>query len=101
MLSPQFVLWLVPLVPLVAARRGRIATALLACALVVTHGWFPHLYRDYVNARGAPETAYLLGRNALLVALLVVLAAPTARALRSPSSPTAAKSTNAGATGTA
>ena len=29
-LSPQFVLWLVPLVPLVAARRGRIATALLA-----------------------------------------------------------------------
>ena len=100
-LSPQFVLWLVPLVPLVAGRRGRIATALLACALVATHGWFPHLYRDYVNARGAPETAYLLGRNALLVALLVVLAAPTARALRSPASPTAAKSTNAGATGTA
>jgi len=100
-LSPQFVLWLVPLVPLVAGRRGRIATALLACALVATHAWFPGLYRDYVNARGAPETAYLLGRNALLVALLVLLAAPTARALRSPRSATAPKSTNAGATGTA
>ena len=67
----------------------------------LTHAWFPELYRDYVNTRGAPETAYLLGRNALLVALLVVLAAPTARALRSPSRPTAAKRTNAGATGTA
>ena len=100
-LSPQFVLWLVPLVPLVTGRRGRIATALLASALVATHAWFPGLYRDYVNARGAPETTYLLGRNALLVALLVVLAAPTVRSLRSPRSPTAAKSTNAGATGTA
>ncbi len=100
-LSPQFVLWLVPLVPLVAGRRGRIATILLACALVGTHIWFPGLYRDYVNARGAPETAYLLGRNALLVALLAVLVAPTARALRSPSRATAAKRTNAGATGTA
>lgn len=100
-LSPQFVLWLVPLVPLVAGRRGRTASALLAAALVATQAWFPGLYRDYVNARGAPETAYLLGRNALLVALLVVLAAPAMRALRSPRSPTAAKRTNAGATGTA
>jgi hypothetical protein len=100
-LSPQFVLWLLPLVPLVAGRRGRIASALLAAALVATHVWFPGLYRDYVNARAAPETAYLLGRNALLVALLAVLAAPTARALLSPRSATAAKRTNAGATGTA
>jgi hypothetical protein len=100
-LSPQFVLWLVPLVPLVAGRRGRVATALLAAALVMTHAWFPGLYRDYVNTRGAPETAYLLGRNALLLALLVVLVVPTARAVLSPSKPTAAKRTNAGATGTA
>ena len=100
-LSPQFALWLVPLVPLVAGRRGRAATALLAAALVVTHGWFPGLYRDYVNTRGAPETAYLLGRNALLLALLVVLVVPTLRSLLSPSRPTAAKRTNAGATGTA
>ena len=40
-LSPQFVLWLVPLVPLVSGRRGRLATALLAAALVMTHAWFP------------------------------------------------------------
>ncbi|HEX2302390.1 MAG TPA: glycosyltransferase 87 family protein [Gaiella sp.] len=100
-LSPQFVLWLVPLVPLVAGRRGRVATALLALALVATQLWFPDLYRDYVNERGAAETTYLLGRNALLFAVLVVLTAPAVRPFRSPSRPTAAKRMNAGATGTA
>ena len=100
-LSPQFVLWLVPLVPLVAGRRGRLASALLAATLVMTHLWFPELYRDYVNERGAPETAYLLVRNGLLVVLLVVLAAPSLRSLLSPSSPTAAKRTKAGTTGIA
>lgn len=99
--SPQFVLWLVPLVPLVAGRRGRVATALLAAALVATQHWFPDLYRDYVNERGSAETAYLLARNALLLAVLAVLAAPAIRPFRSPSRPTAAKRMNAGATGTA
>jgi Glycosyltransferase family 87 len=100
-LSPQFVLWLVPLVPLVAGRRGRVATALLAAALVGTHLWFPDLYRDYVNERGAAETAYLLARNALLLAVVAVLATPALRPFRSPSRPTAAKRMKAGATGTA
>ena len=54
-LSPQFVLWLLPLVPLVAGRRGRLAGALLAVALVLTQLWFPDLYRDYVNERTAPR----------------------------------------------
>ena len=97
-LSPQFLLWLLPFVPLVAGRRGRAASALLACALVSTHIWFPDLYRDYVNERGVPETAYLLGRNGLLLVILLVLVVP---GRRSPRSPTAARSTNAGATGTA
>jgi hypothetical protein len=100
-LSPQFVLWLVPLVPLVAGRRGRSASALLVVALAATHLWFPELYRDYVNERGAVETAYLLARNGILVALLLVLVAPSLATLRAPSRPTAAKRTNAGATGTA
>ena len=100
-LSPQFVLWLVPLVPLVPGRRGRAATILLAVALVATHAWFPDLYRDYVNERGAAETGYLLARNALLLGVLLVLVAPTARSFRSPSRATAAKRMKAGATGTA
>jgi len=100
-LSPQFLLWLVPLVPLVAGRRRRIASALLAIALVATHAWFPDLYRDYVNERAAFETGYLLVRNGLVLAVLVVLATSVLEAFRKPSSPTAAKRTNAGATGTA
>jgi len=97
-LSPQFLLWLLPFVPLVAGRRGRAASAFLTVALVATHLWFPELYRDYVNERGVPETAYLLTRNILLLAILLVLAWP---GRRSPRSPTAARRTNAGATGTA
>ncbi len=100
-LSPQFVLWLVPLVPLVAGLRGRVATALLAVAMVATHVWFPELYRDYVNERGAAETAYLLARNGVLLAVLLVLVAPSLATLRSPSRPTAANRMDAGATGTA
>jgi hypothetical protein len=100
-LSPQFLLWLVPLVPLVAGRRGRVASALLVVALVMTQAWFPDLYRDYVNERGAVETAYLLVRNALVLGVLGVLAGSALRAVRSPRSPTAANRMNAGATGTA
>jgi hypothetical protein len=100
-LSPQFVLWLVPLVPLVAGRRGRVASALLALALVATQIWFPDLYRDYVNDRGAFETGYLLVRNALVLGVLAALVWPAAGLVRSPSRATAANRTNAGATGTA
>jgi hypothetical protein len=99
-LSPQFVLWLVPLVPLVAGRRGRLASVLLAATLVATQVWFPDLYRDYVNDRGALETGYLVLRNLLLLGVLAALVWP-AGLVRSPSSATAAKRTNAGATGTA
>ena len=96
-LSPQFLLWLVPLVPLVAGRRGRLASGLLALALVATHLWFPDLYRDYVNERGAAETAYLLApQRAAAGRARRARQSPSLAALRSPRSPTAAKRTNAG-----
>ena len=100
-LSPQFLLWLVPLVPLVAGARGKIASGLLMLALVMTHAWFPDLYRDYVNERGAAETAYLLVRTGLVLAVLVSLSGSAVRRVGSPRSATAAKRTKAGATGTA
>jgi uncharacterized membrane protein len=73
-LSPQFLLWLIPLVPLVRGRRGLAATALLTLALVLTQVWFPRRYWDYVYAfRGADA---VLARNLALVALLFVLVWP-------------------------
>ena len=47
-LSPQYLIWLVPLVALVGGRRGIAAIALLAAALVATQVWFPDHYWDYV-----------------------------------------------------
>jgi uncharacterized membrane protein len=83
-LSPQFLLWLIPLVPLVRGRRGLAATALLTVALVLTQVWFPRRYWDYVYAfRGADA---VLCRNLALVALLAVLVWPE-RVARSASMP--------------
>ena len=72
-LSPQFLIWLVPLVPLVAGRRGLAAGGLLAAALVTTQLWFPFRYWDLVlHFRTFPSFMVLL-RDLLLVALLAVL----------------------------
>jgi hypothetical protein len=69
-LSPQFLIWLCFLVPLV---RRRAAWALLAAALVVTQGWFPYRYWDLVE-QFDPLSSWLVPlRDLLLVALLVVL----------------------------
>jgi uncharacterized membrane protein len=73
-LSPQFLLWLIPLVPLVRGRRGLAATGLLTLALVLTQVWFPRRYWDYVYA--FHNASAVLARNLALVALLVVLVWP-------------------------
>jgi hypothetical protein len=71
-LSPQFMLWLVPVVALVAGRRlGLAAGGLLAAALVTTHLWFPTRYWDLVDLE--PVGWLALVRNVLLVALVVLL----------------------------
>jgi hypothetical protein len=76
-LSPQYLIWLVPLVALIPGRRGIAAVALLAAAMVATQAWFPDRYWDYVNAR---ELAWIvLLRNVLLLALIAVLVVPARR----------------------
>ena len=77
-LSPQFLIWLIPVVPLVAGRRGLIASALLAAALVLTQLWFPYRYWDLALHFGALESWLVLVRDLVLVALLRV---PRAAAL--------------------
>ena len=76
-LSPQFLIWLVPLVPLVAGRAGIAAAALLGAALVTTHLWFPRSYWDMVALEW--EGWLVLARNLVLVALAGLLVVATAR----------------------
>ena len=73
-LSPQFLLWLIPLVPLVRGVRGLIATALLTAALILTQVWFPKHYWPYVSQFARADV--VLVRNLVLVALLVILVWP-------------------------
>jgi hypothetical protein len=81
-LSPQFLIWLLPLVPLVRGRRGVAASALLGLALLLTQVWFPIRYFDLVAFEAFPSWV-LLARDLVLVALLVVLTAPAREPARS------------------
>jgi uncharacterized membrane protein len=73
-LSPQYLLWLIPLVPLVRGRRGLLAAGLLTAALVLTQVWFPQRYFDY--ALHFRLAGVVLARDLVLVALVAVLALP-------------------------
>lgn len=72
-LSPQFLIWLVPLVPLVAGRRGLHASALLGAALVLTQLWFPTRYWELARDPAPVPSGLVLARDLVLVALLVAL----------------------------
>lgn len=70
-LSPQFLIWLVFLVPLV---RRRAAWGLLAAALLLTQGWFPYRYWNLALHFDAVASWLVPLRDVVLVALLAVLA---------------------------
>jgi uncharacterized membrane protein len=76
-LSPQYLIWLVPLVPLVRGRRGYVATGILAAALLLTQAYFPWHYWGY--AIGGHRAGVVLARDLALVALLGVLSFPERR----------------------
>ena len=76
-LSPQFLIWLIPLVALVRGRRGLTASVLLAAALVLTQLWFPYRYWDLALHFDEAASWLVLARDAVLVALLVVLVEPS------------------------
>ena len=76
-LSPQFLIWLIPLVPLVRGRRGLTASVLLAAALLLTQLWFPYRYWDLALRFDEAASWLVLARDAVLVALLVVLVEPS------------------------
>jgi hypothetical protein len=78
-LSPQFLIWLVPLVPLVWGRRGLAASGVLAAALVLTQLWFPSRYWRLALDFDAAASWLVLARDLVLVALLVLLATSVRR----------------------
>jgi len=75
-ISPEYMMWLLPVVPLVWGRRGLVATGLFAAAVVVTHVWYPRLFDVFVDDLSAGPTGVLLVRDLLLLAALAVLAWP-------------------------
>jgi hypothetical protein len=75
-LSPQFLIWLIPVVPLVRGRRGLLAAGLLLVAIVLTQLWFPFRYWDYVNDFDGTASWLVFGRNIALLALAVLLVLP-------------------------
>jgi hypothetical protein len=79
-LSPQYLIWLVPLGPLVRGRRGLIATGLLAVSMVATQWYYPDHYNSVMNYHLA---WFVLLRDLLLIGLLGVLALPARRFSRS------------------
>jgi hypothetical protein len=66
--SPQFIIWLVPLAPLLPLRQAR--TLLVICLFTIII--FPFSYNDLIAMRFVP-VAFLNVRNALLVGLLIWL----------------------------
>ena len=70
-LSPQFLIWLLPLVPAVAGTAGLAATGVLAVALVTTQLWFPFRYWDVVALE--PVGWLVFVRDAILIGLYAVL----------------------------
>jgi hypothetical protein len=75
-LSPQFVLWLLPFPLLVGGRRGYALAALSAVAAILTLEEFPGRYWHYAAGLDGGVAALVLARDLVLVAIVLVTAAP-------------------------
>ena len=70
-LSPQYMIWLLPVAVLVPGRYGRAALATMVAAMLLTQAFFPLNYWDLVKLH-PQEIALLTVRNLTLVGLLVL-----------------------------
>jgi hypothetical protein len=86
-LSPQFLIWLIPVIPLVGGRRGIGACLLLVLALVLTQLWFPFRYFRLALGFEPGLSWLLLSRDLVLVGLTVLLVTPLRRGASRPGSP--------------
>jgi hypothetical protein len=79
-LSPQYLIWVVPFIALVRGWRGVLACGLLFLALGLTQTWFPWHYWRLALDHASPWWWYLLVRDAALVALTALLLLGLSRA---------------------
>ncbi len=71
--SPQYLIWLLPLVPLVQGRLRVPAVCLLVAALGLTQTWIPRRFEALAHFHPL-ESWLLLGRDLVVVALALLLA---------------------------
>ncbi len=71
-LSPQFLVWLLPSVLLITGRFGWAAVGVSVAALLATQAYFPSQYWDLVALQD-PAMGLLLLRDALLIVLLTLV----------------------------
>jgi hypothetical protein len=74
--SPQYLVWLFPLVPLVGGRLGVRASTLLAVAIGMTQIWEPYRYAAYIHGFTPWISWLVIVRDLVIVALLAVLVRP-------------------------
>jgi hypothetical protein len=75
-LSPQYVVWLIPLVPLVSGRSGTVATLFFVTAAALTNVWIPNGYFHYQDGLPAGPASLLLARNLALLVTAITLVVP-------------------------
>jgi Glycosyltransferase family 87 len=81
-LSPQFLVWLLLIVPLVVCARSRGALGLMTAACALTALWFPARYWELVREFDPLASWLVLARGATLLALLAVLMWPATEPAR-------------------
>ena len=85
--SPQYLIWLLPLVVLVAGLPGLLATVLTAAAFVLTQLWFPDRYGQYADHLHWVESVLVLARDLTVVGIAGVLIYALATRARAPVRP--------------
>ena len=76
-LSPQYLIWLAPLVATLPGRRGLVAMVMIACAMCMTQIWYPQHF-DQLKHFQPLESWAVVGRNLVLLAMFAMLAWPEA-----------------------
>jgi hypothetical protein len=74
-LSPQYLIWLAPLVAMTGGRRGLAAIAVLACAMVLTQLYYP-LHFAPLKSFVPLESWAVVARDLMLVTLFATLVWP-------------------------